>query len=77
MDNLQRIYERFEDINDFAGYKTKKTYGLEHLKKFDELGLDDNLMDLINAFQSDSTEEAYLDGVRFGMRFFIECVMNA
>ena len=77
MDNLQRIYERFEDINDFAGYKKKKTYGWEHLQKFEELELDDNLMDLINAFQSDSTEEAYLDGVRFGMRFFIECVMNA
>ena len=61
MDNLQRIYERFEDINDFAGYKPEKTYGWEYLQKFDELGVDDNLMDLINAFQSDSTEAAYLD----------------
>ena len=76
MDNLQRIYERFEDINDFAGRKTKKAYGREHLEKFEELGLDDNLMDLINAFQSDSTGAAYLDGVRFGMRFVLECVMN-
>ena len=70
MDNLQRIYERFEDINDFAGYKPEKAYyGWEYLQKFDELGVDDNLMDLINAFQSDSTGAAYLDGVRFGMRF--------
>ncbi len=45
-------------------------------EKFDELGVDGNLMDLINAFQSDSTGAAYLDGVRFGMRFFLECVMN-
>ena len=34
------------------------------------------IADLINAFQSDSTEAAYLDGVRFGMRFFLECVIN-
>ena len=76
MDNLQRIYERFEDINDFAGNKERKHYGREYLQKFEEIGLDDNLMDLINAFQSDSTEAAYLDGMRFGMRFFMECVMN-
>ena len=76
MDNLQRIYERFDDINDFAGYKPEKIYGWEYLQKFDELGVDDNLLDLINAFQSDSTEAAYLDGVRFGMRFFLESVMN-
>lgn len=76
MDNLQRIYERFEDISDFAGYKPKRSYGREHLEKFEELGLEDSLMDLINAFQSDSTEAAYLDGVRFGMKFFMECMMN-
>ena len=76
MDNLQRIYERFEDINDFAGYGQRKAYGREYVPKFEELGLDDGLMDLINAFQSDSTGAAYLDGVRFGMRFFMECVMN-
>ena len=77
MDNLQRFYERFEDLNDFAGYKTEKVYGWEYLQKFDELGVDDKLMDLINAFQSNSVTEAYLDGVRFGMKFFMECLMNS
>lgn len=46
------------------------------MKKFEELGLDDSLMDLIIAFQADPTEAAYLDSVRFGMKFFVECVMN-
>ena len=76
MDNLQRIYERFDDINDFAGYKPEKVYGWEYLQKFDELGVDDELMDMINAFQSESAEAAYLDGMRFGMKFILECLIN-
>ena len=76
MDNLQRIYERFEDINDFTGYEPKKKYGREYVKKFEELGVQDELLDMINAFQSDSSEAAFLDGMRFGMRFFMECIMN-
>ena len=76
MDNLQRIYEKFDDINDFAGYKPGKKYGAEYIPRFEELGLDDRLMDLINAFQVDSIEAAYLDGVRFGMKFLMECVMQ-
>lgn len=76
MDNLQRIYERFEGINDFAGYVPKRRYGGKHLEELEELGLDDGLMDRISVFQGDSVEEAYLDGVRFGMKFILECLMN-
>lgn len=75
MDNLRRIYERFDGINEFAGYNPEKVYAWEYLQKFDELGIDDKLMDLINAYQSDSTKEAFFDGFKFGMRFFMECMM--
>ena len=77
MDNLQRIAERFEDSSDFAGCKPKKRYGQEYQQKFEELGIKDDMMDPASAFQSDSTEAAFLDGMGFGMKFFMECMMNA
>lgn len=76
MDDLQRIYEKFENINEFAGYKPEKIYAWEYLPKFIEMGLSDEVLDLINEYQTASIEAAYLDGMRFGMKFFMECVMN-
>ena len=74
---MQRIYEGGEDSSGFAGCKPKKRYGQEYQQKFEELGIKDDMMDPASAFQSDSTEAAFLDGMGFGMKFFMECMMNA
>ena len=76
MDDLQRIYKRFTDTGDFAGCDSKKKYGQEYRQKIQELEVGAELMNEINAFQRDSVEEAFLDGVRFGMKFLMECMLN-
>ena len=75
-DDVQRIYEKFDDLNDFAGYTTKRDYGREYLEAFEEQGMDDDLLDQVNALRSDTTEAAFLDGFRFGMCFLMQGVMK-
>ena len=75
-DDVQRIYEKFDDLNDFAGYTTKRDYGREYLKEFEEQGMDDDMLDKINALRTDATEAAFLDGFRFGLRFLVQGVMK-
>ena len=75
-DDVQRIYEKFDDLNDFAGFSPKRNYGREYLKEFERQGLDDDMLDKINALRTDATEAACLDGFRFGMRFLVQGVMK-
>lgn len=75
MDDIRRIYERFRDINDFAGLNPGRSYGWEVQEKMEDFEIDEKLMSLINEYLNVSVNEAFYDGFRFGMKFLMECVI--
>lgn len=75
MDSLERIFEKFEDVNEFAGFAPKKEYRADTKEEIREKVGSGDTMDLILYYQHCSTEEAFLDGFRFGMKFLIENIL--
>ncbi len=75
MDSLERIFEKFEDVNEFAGFAPKKEYRADTKEEIREKVGSGDTMDLILYYQHCSTEEAFLDGFRFGMKFLVENIL--
>lgn len=75
MNDLERIFGRFDDLNDFAGFGTKREYETERREMIREKVGKGDLMDLIMEYQFFSTDAAFLDGFRYGMKFLIENIL--
>ena len=75
MNDLERIFERFDDLNDFAGFGEKREYEAERRELIRERVGKGDLMDLIMEYQFYSVDAAFLDGFRYGMKFLIENIM--
>lgn len=74
MDDLKRIFNRFEDLHEFAGFGYKKAYGKEAREALNGCGIDADTMDKILYYQGISTDEAFLDGFKFGIKLLVECL---
>ena len=75
MNDLERIFERFDGLNDFAGFGTRREYETERWEMIREKVGKGDLMDLIMEYQLFSTDAAFLDGFRYGMKFLIENIL--
>lgn len=73
MDNLKRIFSRFKDLNDFAGFTEKKKYAEDILLSLEDKGIDEETMDIIRYYQGKTADEAFIDGFRFGIKMLMEC----
>ena len=73
MDNLKRIFNKFEDLNDFAGYRQRKKYAEDILLTLEDKELDEETMDIIRYYQGKTADEAFIDGFRFGVKMLVEC----
>ena len=77
MDSLERIFAKFEDVNEFAGFAPEKEYRADTKEEIREKVGNGDTMDLILYYQHCSTKEAFLDGFRSGMKFLIEIIMQS
>ena len=75
MRDLERIFSRFDDLNDFAAFEPKKEYEKEKREMIREKVGRGELMDLILDYQGFSVDAAFLDGFRYGMKFLIENIL--
>ena len=75
MNDLERIFERFDGLNDFAGFGEKRDYEAERREMIRERVGKGDLMDLIMEYQFYSVDAAFLDGFRYGMKFLIENIL--
>lgn len=73
MDNLKRIFDKFEDLNDFAGFKESRKYAEDILLSLEDKEIDGETMDIIRYYQGKTADEAFLDGFRFGIKMLMEC----
>lgn len=72
MKHIERIYNNFEGIDHFKGQEKRQIYGkIEHQKVIEKCK-DEELLDIIHNWQCVSVEEAFLDGVQFGMKILLE-----
>ena len=72
MKQIERIYQNFEGIDHFKGQEKLHEYAkIEHQKVMDRCK-DEELLDIIHNWQSTSVEEAFLDGLQFGMKILLE-----
>ena len=81
MKNLNRIYHKFEDANEFTGSDRQKRYGRNAYRKLEAYcqasygDRSDELLDLINGCRASAIDEAFLDGLRFGVKLLVECIL--
>ena len=77
MDDLKRMFQRFEGMNDFAGFVPRKEYAAEAREEVRKKVTDGEVMDMILYYQCCSVDAAFLDGFRYGMKFLIENILQS
>lgn len=79
--NIERIYQKFEDVNDFTGSDRRKKYGQDEYRELETYcGRNypdsmDELLDQINACLASAVDGAFQDGFCFGIKLLIECII--